>query len=91
MFLNHVFEQNYFTIMFRLFKKKTEELPMVDLDGQALAPGDRVESLRYDLGICLIVKGSDGIIYESLETSKQVSWVKMVDASTKFQKVIKIK
>ncbi len=77
--------------MFRLFKKKKEELPMVDLDGQALAPGDTVESLRYKLGVCLIVKGADGIVYESLETRKQVSWVKMVDASTKFQKVRKIK
>ncbi len=77
--------------MFRLFKKKKEELRMVDLDGQALTPGDTVESLRYDLGACLIVKGTDGFVYESLETSKQVSWVKMIDASTKFQKVIKIK
>ena len=64
---------------------------MVDLDGQTLVPGDTVESLRYGLGACLIIKGSDGLVYESLKTNKQVSWVKMVDASTKFQKVRKIK
>ena len=64
---------------------------MVDLDGQTLAPGDTVESLRYGLGVCLIIREADGFVYESLETSKQVNWVKMVDASTKFQKVRKVK
>ncbi len=64
---------------------------MVDLDGQTLAPGDMVESLRYGLGVCRIVKATDGFVYESLEISKQVNWVKMVDASTKFQKVRKVK
>lgn len=63
---------------------------MADLNGVPLSAGDMVESLRYDLGVCLIVEDEKGLVYKSLENNKQVSWVKMVDASTKFQKVKKI-
>ncbi len=76
--------------MFRFSGKKKDELKMLDLNGEPLSAGDMVESLRYDLGVCLIVKDENGLVYESLENSKQVSWIKMVDASTKFQKVKKI-
>jgi hypothetical protein len=77
--------------MFRISGKKKEELKMADLNGEPLSAGDMVESLRYDLGVCLIVEDEIGLVYESLENNKQVSWVKMVDATSKFQKVRKIK
>ncbi len=63
---------------------------MKDLDGNNLRNGDMVSALRYDLGVCQISKEKDGYVYNSIETKKQVSWVKMVDATTKFQKVRRI-
>jgi hypothetical protein len=63
---------------------------MKDLDGNILMKGDMVQALRYELGVCRILEDEKGFLYESLETNKQVSWIKMVDATTKFQKVRKI-
>lgn len=81
--------------MFQIFKKgkgksKHEKIKLLDLDGQQLSVGDTVRSLRYDLGVCRVLNDEKGFLYESLETNQQVSWVKMVDATTKYQKVLKI-
>lgn len=81
--------------MFQLFKSRTgkgkrDRIEMKDINGNPLYEGDMVESFRYDMGSCKIIKDDKGFIYESQETSKKVSWVKMVDATTKFQKVRKI-
>ena len=80
--------------MFNLFKKKktkTDKLPpLVDLDDNPLQVGDQVISHRYDLGVCRIIKTDNGIEYESVESGKKVSWLKMVDAATEKQKVNKV-
>ena len=72
-------------------KKKKSDMPlMVDLDGKPLKEGDFVESLRYDLGKCQIIKTGDSYMYESLESGESVSWVKMIEAGSKYQKVRKL-
>lgn len=63
---------------------------MADLDGNVLKEGDMVESLRYDLGKCKLLKTDNGYIYESVSSGKKVSWAKMIDAATENQKVRKI-
>ena len=78
--------------MFSLFRKKKStggDLHFTDIDGKPLKEGDLVESLRYELGHCKIVKAENGLMYESVETGKQISWAKMIDAATKNQKVRK--
>ncbi|HAS42388.1 MAG TPA: hypothetical protein DCS93_18060 [Microscillaceae bacterium] len=64
--------------------------PLVDLDQNPLQEGDLVQALRYDLGKSKIVMEDDMIYYESLESGERVSWVKMIDAATEFQKVKKL-
>ncbi len=81
--------------MFGFFKKKKkEEKPqptLTDLNNIPLQEGDVVEVLRYEMGKCKIIKKEDGhYYYESIETGKQVIWVKMIDAATDLQKVKKI-
>jgi len=81
--------------MFGLFKKKKKKdansLMLADLNGEPLKEGDLVESLRYELGRSKIIIGEGGqLLYESVETGKQVSWALMVDAATNLQKVRKI-
>jgi hypothetical protein len=44
-------------------------------------------SHRYDMGECRIVETGTGLAYESLGTGQQVSYVKMIDAATGYQKV----
>ena len=63
---------------------------LVDLDNHPLTEGDRVISLRYELGECILVSAEKGFEYESLSSGKRVSWLKMIDASTERQKVRKI-
>ncbi len=78
--------------MFSIFRKKSgsgEELIFADINGNPLREGDIVESLRYDLGRCRIVKTNKGFVYESLGNNTQISWTKMIDAATKHQKVRK--
>ena len=78
--------------MFSLFrkKKKADTIPQIlDLEGQPLAPGDIVESLRYELGDCEVELEDRQYFYRSLESSERVSYVKMVDAVTGHQKVRK--
>ena len=80
--------------MFGLFKKngkkKKATRVLADLDGNALVAGDHVISMRYELGDCQILETEAGLVYESIKTGTQVSWVKMIDASTDRQKVKKI-
>ena len=81
--------------MFGLFKrKKKEDKPkrpeLVDLAQQPLSIGDRVESLRYDLGLCVLTEEEDGIYYQSEKDGRKVHWTRMIDASTEFQKVKKV-
>jgi len=79
--------------MFKLFKKNStgkSDLKFADMDGNPLHEGDKVLSLRYDLGECRITKSSSGYEYESIESGKKVHWLKMVDAHTKNQKVRKL-
>lgn len=77
--------------LFKKSKKSGSELSFVDLDGIPLSEGDMVISLRYELGRCRIIRTENGMAYESVESGKQVGWAKMIDASTKNQKVRKIR
>ncbi len=63
---------------------------MADLGNNPLQEGDTVESLRYGLGKCRLVRVGGGYEYESLETGERVSWLRMVDAATQLQKVKKL-
>lgn len=81
--------------MFSWFKRdKKEPVPkkpdLVDLAQQPLLVGDRVESLRYDLGVSLLIEQEDGIYYQSEKDGRKIHWTRMIDASTQFQKVKKI-
>jgi hypothetical protein len=72
-----------------LFRKK-KKVQLKDYDGQPLKVGDKVMSLRYELGKCVIVEGETGLEYESLQTGKRVRYAWMIDAHTENQKVRKI-
>ena len=76
--------------MFKRKNKKSDYPQMADLDGKPLQEGDVVESLRYDLGICRILKNGEAFEYESIESGERVSWAKMIDAASKNQKVRKV-
>ena len=74
-----------------LKRKKPEHAPVLaDLHHQPLSEGDTVEALRYDLGVCRVVSTDQGMAYRSVESGRQVSWHRMVDASTALQKVKKV-
>ena len=74
--------------MFRLLKKRKQKL--FDIDGQELKTGDKVMVLRYDMGICTLLKTEKGWVYQSQETGREMSYARMFDAYTKRQKVRKI-
>ncbi len=78
--------------MFKFFKKKVKDKrpQIVDLNGEPVATGDMVKSLRYDLGECLVIETETGLAYESVESKKIVHWTKMIDAATERQKVYKL-
>lgn len=76
--------------MFGLFGKKKKKQQLKDYDGNPINVGDKVHSLRYELGDCILVEGEKGIEYESIKTGKRVSYVWMIDAHTENQKVRKI-
>jgi len=79
--------------MFSFFKKKKPEKslpPLNDLNNHPLGVGDKVLSHRYDLGNCIIKEVDGKIVYESIQSGEQVSWVRMIDAVTDNQKVSKI-
>lgn len=71
-------------------KSKKSSPILLDLDNNPLQVGDKIMSLRYEMGECLIIQSENGIEYESVENGKKVSWLKMIDASTDKQKVRKI-
>jgi len=75
--------------MVGLFSKKSRKstLKFVDFDGQPLKEGDVVMSMRYELGECRIINTENGMAYESLSGGQQVSYIKMIDAATGYQKV----
>ena len=77
--------------MASLFKRKSKKdsLSFCDLDGQPLKTGDIVLSLRYDLGECRIIDTENGQAYESLESGEKVSYIRMIDAASGYQKVRK--
>ena len=77
----------------KLFKKKPKEpqAPSIqDLNGNPILEGDIVKSLRYELGDCTVVLDGLHFYYESIESKERVSFTKMVDAITGFQKVEKL-
>ena len=76
--------------MFGLFKKKPKQLELQDINGNVLQVGDLVKSLRYDLGQCELVKKEDDRFYYKSKNGDEVSYTKMVDAITGWQKVEKI-
>lgn len=75
---------------FSLFKKKKKRKQLQDISGMPILPGDKVECLRYDMGESVLIDGENGFEYESIETKQKVSFVKMIDAATSFQKVRKL-
>ena len=76
--------------LFKLFKrKKKEEKPLLDIDGNPLQEGEKVEAQRYELGLCKLIIENDQYFYESLESGKKIHWTKMIDAITERQKVKK--
>lgn len=83
--------------MFRFFRKNSNgksnqspSLQLVDIDGSPLTVGDLVMSLRYELGTCRLIEADQGYAYESVQSGQQVSYLRMVDAATTYQKVRKI-
>lgn len=66
------------------------KIRFVDLEGQELKAGDVVMSLRYELGESRIITTESGPEYESVESGERVSWSKMIDAATGYQKVRKL-
>jgi len=75
--------------MLGIFKKKKKELVLFDVEGNALAEGDIVLSLRYNMGESKLVKTENGFEYQSLAKDIQITWLKMIDAATERQKVRK--
>ena len=79
--------------MFNFFKKKKKapkKPALVDINQNPLEEGDMVDCLRYEMGLSKVIKTEDGIEYESVASGKKESWVRMIDASTEFQKVKKV-
>jgi hypothetical protein len=94
-FANWVFMLNLFKKLFTPVEKSNgstgQPVPqMNDLNGEPLAEGDFVLSLRYELGKCQLVKLNGIWHYHSSENGQQVSWARMIDAATGFQKVTKL-
>ena len=77
-------------MLFGLIKEKKKKVQLKDLNGNPLSAGDKVESLRYDLGISTLIETENGFEYESEATGQKISYAKMIDAATTFQKVRKI-
>lgn len=73
-------------------KKEKKKAPpeLLDLDDNPIIEGDKVECLRYDLGICTVELEGLQYFYVSEESGEKVSYVKMIDAITGNQKVKKI-
>lgn len=79
--------------MFGLFKKKEKEKQppqLYDIDGIPIEEGDFVNCQRYELGKSKVVLEGLQFFYESVESKKRISYVKMIDAITENQKVKKL-
>ena len=80
--------------MLNLFKRQRnrgKKMPtLIDLNKEQLQEGDIVEALRYELGKCRLLIIDGVYTYESLDTGKQVPYVRMIDAITQYQKVTKL-
>lgn len=74
---------------FNIFKRKKKK-QLQDLNGAPLLPGDKVECLRYEMGESILLEGDNGFEYKSVKTGQKVSYAKMIDAATSFQKVRKL-
>lgn len=72
-----------------VFTKKNKQ-KLLDFDGNELNVGDKVMSLRYDLGECEIIEREGLLYYKSLNKNEEVVYAKMIDAATKNQKVRKL-
>ena len=77
-------------MVFNLFNKKKKRNQLQDLNGALLLPGDKVDCLRYEMGESILLEGENGYEYESIKTGQKVSFAKMIDAATSFQKVRKL-
>ncbi len=76
---------------FSLFKnKKNKKKQLKDINGAPLFVGDKVDCLRYEMGESILLENENGFEYESLKNGQKVSYAKMIDAATTFQKVIKL-
>ncbi len=73
-----------------LFGKRKKKMKLHDFNGISLKVGDKVNALRYDLGESILEENDEGYVYKSLATGQTVSFAKMIDAHTKYQKVIKL-
>ena len=76
--------------MFKLFRKKEKQAAFEDLDGNPLAPGDKVLSLRYELGECVITGEGKTLEYHSVASGERVHYSRMIDAASGRQKVRKL-
>lgn len=75
---------------FKLFKKKNKKKALQDIDGNLLTVGDKVDCMRYEMGESILKEGENGFEYQSVKTGQTVSYAKMIDAATSFQKVRKL-
>ena len=75
---------------FSLFKKKKKRRQLQDLNAAPLLVGDKVECLRYEMGESILLDSENGFEYESTITGQKISFAKMIDAATSFQKVRKL-
>lgn len=75
---------------FKLFSKKKKKKQLQDLNGTPIHIGDKVNCLRYEMEESILLEGENGYEYESVKTKQKVSYAKMIDAATSFQKVKKI-
>lgn len=62
----------------------------MDIDGMPIDLGDQVISQRYDLGQCTVELEGLEFFYVSQHSGQKVSYVKMIDAITGYQKVKKV-
>jgi len=78
--------------MIRFFRKKTKDKQppqLLDIEGQPIQAGDIVLSQRYELGKCKVELEGLEYFYQSLNSESRISYVKMIDAITGYQKVKK--
>lgn len=75
---------------FKLFSKKKKNKALQDIEGNILQVGDKVDCMRYEMGESILLESENGYEYESVKDGQKVSYAKMIDAATSFQKVRKL-